>query len=286
MRKNQASITAEGIALIRAHESSKPAEERVCYDPLARKFISSIFYTLGFLFIPYGRRRSPGVEEFLIARTRYIDDYLSDSLKEGIDQLVILGAGLDSRAYRFEGIRNKVKTFEVDHPASQQVKLRKLKRIFGDIPEYVAYVPIDFSVETLDKLFDYGYEENLMTLFVWEGVTYYIPEKSVNDTLHFITCHSEKGSRIIYDYMYTSALRVAHKRNEVSSMHRYSRMTGEDLVFGIEEGTIVDYLQKRGFDQIVNVDYRYFQKAYFSKGGMTSPVAPIYAIVHAVVNRS
>ncbi|MGE5225190.1 MAG: SAM-dependent methyltransferase [Omnitrophica WOR_2 bacterium] len=285
MRKNQASITAEGIALIRAHESAKPVEDRVCYDPLARQFISPIFYALGFLFIPYGRRRSPGVEEFLIARTRYIDDYLSDSLKEGIDQLVILGAGLDSRAYRFEGIRNKVKTFEVDHPASQQVKLRKLKRIFGDIPEYVVYVPIDFSVETLDKLFDYGYDENLTTLFIWEGVTYYITEKSVNDTFHFITCHSGEGSRLIFDYMYISALRAAHKRNEVSSMHRYSRMTGEDLIFGIEEGTIVDYLQKRSFDQIVSVDYQYFQKVYFSKGGMISPVAPIYAIVHARVKR-
>ncbi len=87
MRKNQASITAEGIALIRAYESSKPAGDRICYDPLARKFINPILHALGFLFIPYGQRRSPGVEEFLIARTRYIDDYLSDCLKEGIDQL-------------------------------------------------------------------------------------------------------------------------------------------------------------------------------------------------------
>ncbi len=283
MKKNQASITAEGIALMRAHESSKPAGERVCYDPLARRFISPFFYALGFLFIPYGRRRSPGVQEFLIARTRYIDDYLSECLNEGIDQLVILGAGLDSRAYRFDGIRNKVKVFEVDHPASQQVKLDKLKKLFGEIPDYVTYIPIDFSIEKIDKLMDCGYDRTLKTLFIWEGVTYYIPEKSVNDTLKFIACHSKEGSRVIFDYIYTSALRAAHKRNEVSSMHRYARMTGEDLVFGIEEGTIVDYLQALGFDRIVNADYRYFQQAYFSKGGKTSPVAPIYAIVHAEV---
>ncbi len=91
---------------------------------------------------------------------------------------------------------------------------------------------------------------------------------------------------MIFDYMYASALKAARKRNEVASMHRYARVTGEDLVFGIEEGTIEDYLQKRGFDQIVNVDYRYFQKAYFSKGGRTCLVAPIYAIVHAGVNSS
>lgn len=221
--------------------------------------------------------------EFLIARTRYIDDYLSDCLKEGIDQLVILGAGLDSRAYRFEGIRDKVKVLEVDHPASQKAKIMKLERIFGEKPENVVYVPMDFAVEKLNKLFDYGYDETLKTLFIWEGVTYYIPEGSVNSTLDFVACHSGEGSSIIFDYMYASALRAARKRNEVSSMHRYSRMTGEDLLFGIEEGTIEDFLRKRGFDQIANADYRYFLQAYFSKGSKTSPVAPIYAIVHGNV---
>ncbi len=103
MKRTQASTTAQGIAFARALEYSKPAAERVCDDPLARKLISPAFYLLGRLTAGYGERKGPGVIGFLVARCRYIDDYLLECLAAGIEQLVILGAGLDSRAY-FTGV--------------------------------------------------------------------------------------------------------------------------------------------------------------------------------------
>jgi O-methyltransferase involved in polyketide biosynthesis len=84
MKKTQASITSEGIAIARVLESSKPAGERICYDPLARQLISPFFYLLGKLFANYGERKGPGTIGFLVARCRYIDDYLQQCLDSGI----------------------------------------------------------------------------------------------------------------------------------------------------------------------------------------------------------
>ena len=103
MRKNQSSLTAAGIAIARAVESEKPADERICYDPYARQFVPAWMYRLLGFFIKsgYAELRGPGVNGFLMARERYIDDVLQTFLNEGLRQIVILGAGYDSRAYRF-----------------------------------------------------------------------------------------------------------------------------------------------------------------------------------------
>ncbi|MGC9396604.1 MAG: class I SAM-dependent methyltransferase [Anaerolineae bacterium] len=108
MKKKKASVTAQGIAFVRALESSKPEGERICYDPLARQLINPAFYWFCKLFSNYEERKAPGVLAFLATRCRYIDDFLQTCLTDGIEQLVILGAGLDSRAY-FAG-KNQTRT--------------------------------------------------------------------------------------------------------------------------------------------------------------------------------
>jgi methyltransferase (TIGR00027 family) len=283
MKKTQASTTAQGIAFVRALESSKPAGERICYDPLARQLISPAFYLLGRLFISRAERKGPGVIGFLAARCRYIDDYLQTCLEAGLDQLVILGAGLDSRAYRIEQLKGRVKVFEVDHPATQQVKIGKLEKILGKLPEHVTYVPVDFDEETLHKLFDSGYSRQMKTLFIWEGVVYYLTAEAVDQTLEFVLKNSGAGSSIIFDYVYASALTAAHKREEIVRMERTKRYTGEGLVFGIEEGQVEEFLRVRGYTQILNVTSEDLKKIYFTGANQTRTIAPIYAIAHASV---
>lgn len=283
MKRNQSSITAQGIAFARALESSRPAGERICYDPLARQMLSTPFYLFCRLFADYAEARSPGVLGYLAARTRYIDDYLQTRLAAGIDQLVILGAGLDSRAYRLERLKSLRKVMEVDHPASQQDKLKKVKHILGGLPEYVTYVPLDFDQETLQKLFEFGYQQQLKTLFIWEGVTQYLTPEAVDSTLAFVAHHSCPGSSIIFDYVYSAALTATHKRGEVSRMQRSSRFTGEGLVFGIEEGAIEEFLSRRGFTDVQNATSGDLQRTYFTGANLARPLAPIYGIVHATV---
>ncbi len=218
MKRERSSITTQGIAAIRAIESSKPPEERICYDPLARRMVNPVFYVLAKLSYGYGERRAPGTVEFITARTRFIDDYLSTCLENGIEQLVILGAGLDSRAYRFNQLIEHVHVFEVDHPATQRDKRKRLQLIFGEIPGHVIFVPIDFNEENLERLYDFGYQKQIKTLFIWEGVTYYLIAEAVENTLKFVLKNSGKGSSIVFDYVHNSALTTAHKRGEITRM--------------------------------------------------------------------
>ncbi len=286
MRRNQSSLTATGIAVNRAYESSKAPGERVCYDPYARQFVNPLLYHLFafFIVIGYAERRGPGVQAFLAARDRYIDDYLQMCLDDGIEQLVILGAGFDSRAYRFESLRGRVKVFEVDHPATQRVKLEKVKQILGAIPDYVVYVPIDFNRETLrERLYACGYDKRRKTRFIWQGVTQYLTPEAVDNTLAFVARNSGAGSSIVFDYMYAAALEARHKRGEVVSMQRYRGMTGEGLTFGIEEGTVEKFLSERGFYRVKNVTAEDLKRLYFTGVNEKRQVAPIYAIVSATV---
>ncbi len=134
MRKWQSSLTTAGIAAVRAIESEKPAGERVCYDPYARRFAGAGLYHVVQFFtsLGYANWRGPGLWEFLVARERYIDDYLETRLSEGLEQLVILGAGYDARAYRFEALKAG-KVFEVDHPALRPSSSRSWRRFSAHV---------------------------------------------------------------------------------------------------------------------------------------------------------
>lgn len=285
MKKNQSSLTAAGIAIVRAIESEKPAGQRVCFDPYARRFVNpGLFYLVKiFAALGYADWKGPGVWEFLAARDRYIDDYLETRLHEGLEQLVILGAGYDARAYRFEALKKGVKVFEVDHPATQTVKLEKLVAIFGARPAHVTYVTIDLNEQSLaQRLCESGYDERCKTLFIWQGVTQYLTLAAVDDTLAFVAGHSAPGSRIIFDYIDASLLRGAPRHGEVSNMRRYRRLSGEGLVFGIPMDSIQAFLEARGFTEVRNADHVVLEKAYYD-GSRPRKVADGYAIASAVV---
>jgi methyltransferase (TIGR00027 family) len=286
MRKSQSSVTADGIAVMRAIESEKPEGERICYDPYAKLFVSPAMLAVIKFFIRIGfdKVKGPDVIGYLVVRCRYIDDYLTSCIKDGIKQLVILGAGFDSRAYRFEQLKGRVKVFEVDHPATQQVKREKLMKKLGAIPEGVVLVPVDFNKQKLeDRLRESGYDGSLKTLFILEGVVYYITAGAVDDTLAFIAKHSGKGSSVIFDYTLRSVVGGAHKRSEISSMKRYKAFSGEEIIFGIEEGKIGEFMESRGFNNVVNVTGDDLHRLYFTGINEKRKVAPVYSIVHAVV---
>jgi methyltransferase (TIGR00027 family) len=123
MKENRSSITASGITVARAVESEKPEGVRICYDAYAVKFLNPLFYLFMHLFIDtgYAEAAGKGVLGFLVARCRYMDDILRETYAAGLRQLVILGTRYDSRAYRITQLKQGVKVFEVDHPATQQV---------------------------------------------------------------------------------------------------------------------------------------------------------------------
>lgn len=173
------SSATEAVAAYRAAESLRPDNERVCYNPLAKDFLGSIFTIvvksrlLTKIVFWYVDRKVPGAIGCVAGHTRYIDDYLKVCIDNGIEQLVILGAGYDSRAYRFHELKGRSRVFEVDHPATQRVKIERVKRIFGSLPDNVVYVPIDFDREKLDKrLLESGYDLRRQSLGVGQPPSY------------------------------------------------------------------------------------------------------------------
>jgi methyltransferase (TIGR00027 family) len=279
-------MTAMGIAIVRGIESEKPACERICYDPYARRFVNPFLYHFVRFFdkLGYSEIKGPGVMGFLAARDRHIDEFLKSQIAEGIQQAVILGAGLDSRAYRFPELKG-IKVFEVDHPASQQSKTAKAREIFGSLPAHVVYVSIDFNTETLCKrLTTYGYDKSLKTCFIWQGVTQYLNAAAMDETLSFIAHHSGAGSSVVFDYMYPTLLDGTIKRGEETNMRNKQWVSGEVMTFGIAEGAIVEFLERRGFTQIHNADHNCLHDLYFKGVNAKRTVAYGYAVVSAVVS--
>ncbi len=283
MKKSQTSITAQGMATFRALETAKPAGERICYDPLAREFVDPWLYLVERVFNGLAEWRSPGVAGFIAARCRYIDDYLEKCLQDGAAQVVILGAGLDSRAYRFGRLKEPARVFEVDHPATQAAKIARLKKIFHEVPRHVTYVPIDFNEETLDRLAECGYDRSQRTLFIWEGVVAYLKPEAVDATLAWVRFNSGSGSAIIFDYIYPEAFIGEQRRAEVRLSQLTRRFSGEGLVFGIEKDQIAGFMTQRGFTSVVNAGAEEFKRLYFTGPNQGRPIADIYAIVHAEV---
>jgi len=263
------SSSAESDAFLRAAESMMPEHERVCYDPFAKDFLGSK-YTYGISnshllkkTIRDIERKTPGAFGCIAGRTRYIDEYLKVCIDAGIEQLVILGAGYDSRAQRFRELKGKVKVFELDQPATQRVKVERVAKIFGSLPTNVVYLPIDFDNDKLgEKLTGSCFNRNLKTLFIWEGVTMYITAEAVNETLAFIAANSVKGSSIIFNYIRRSVPDGTHEP-EYANKLRTTHQREESFRFAIEDKAIETFLSERGFNLVENVTGEFFKRAYF-----------------------
>ena len=242
---------------------------RICYDPIARSLVNPVSYTLSKLVIDSGlyARLSKGAMEYITARERYVDDFLKACLAEGLDQVVLLGAGFDTRAYcgagRIAGIE-RTRVFEVDHPATQALKLVRLKKVIDPLPAFVTFVPVDFNTQTLgERLFAAGYDEHGKTLFIWQGVTMYLTPEGVDGTLAFIANHSGPGSAVIFDYLYNETL-AGTDNDGVKRVRRTVQALGEGYHFGIDAGQVEPFLARRGFCDVRNATTEDLRRLYFT----------------------
>jgi methyltransferase (TIGR00027 family) len=137
---------------------------------------------------------------FLVARSRFVEDALERSVQRGVRQYVVLGAGLDTFAYR--NPHAQLQVFEVDHPATQALKLEKLRAGNIAIPQNVSFVPFDFEHRTLaETLAGAALDLKEPVFFSWLGVTMYLSDEAVMETLRWIQGATAEGSQIVFDYM-------------------------------------------------------------------------------------
>ena len=289
-RPRRVSMSAQGTLRWRATESLRPDDERICYDPVASKLMGPFWSRMsgvGFIrrrLIRQLDREDTGMANWIVGRTRYIDDFLRTQIEEGIKQLVILGAGYDTRAYRFHELEEQARVFELDGLATLKFKFVRIRIALKPLPQNVVFVPIDFTNQKLEeKLLPRIYDRNLKTLFIWEGVSMYLTAEAVNQTLAFIAGNSGKGSSVVFDYLFESVVDGTSDLMEVEKLRQTTARLNEPLLFGIREDSIEGFLSSRGFEPVQNLSGKSLKDAYFKGKGQQRKVFPLTAIVSARV---
>ena len=193
------------------------------------------------------------VAHFLV-RTRFIDDSLQQAVSAGAMQVVILGAGFDSRAYRFRQLLKHVRVFELDYGPTQEYKKRRVLEVLGAPPSNLVYTPIDFTRQNLGEVLRRaGYQRHRKTFFLWEGVTMYIPEDAVRATLQFVAHNSAPGSSIVFDHLSSTAVDVAQATESRRRVLDRLRENGEPQIFGLPDGTEQAFVSGLGLNLVTHV---------------------------------
>lgn len=243
------SRTAEHMALFRALESARPPGRRLFEDELAQRFLRGRMRSLAraarwgparWLLCCYIDRRWPGPRLSGVVRTRLIDELVSASLEAGAEQLVLLGAGYDTRASRLQAAR-AVAVFEVDHPATQARK----RALLGRGPANVRYVPVDFERDDLlQALAAAGLERARRSCFLWEGVFSYLSAEAIDETLAAIVRASAQGSTLILTYVDSAALEDAREAGQqwIDAVRR----AGEPFRTGLDPSQAQEFFAARG----------------------------------------
>lgn len=268
MAKQTVGRTALGAATCRLIEQDQPAETRLFTDPVVKALVGAPirflmqFASMRNFTIKQTDAAAPGLYGAQICRTRYIDDAVQAALARGVSQLVILGAGLDTRPYRLLGLE-QVRVFEVDLPAVQNDKKQKLRRYLGRLPDHVTFIPIDFDTQSLEVVFaGTAFDPAKPSIFIWEGVTQYLTAAAVHQTLTFVG-KAAVGSSIVFTYVLQS---IIERRSDIPGAARMMDTVAKQApwLFGLTPAAIPIFLQPfhlRLLEDVGNADYqiRYLQ---------------------------
>lgn len=251
--QGRASLTAEAVCLARALEHLKPEDRRVVDDPYAELFLSGatrlgLRAWSGSFTGRVFRRLAPSSTSYVPLRHRFIDDGLTAALDAGAEQVVLLGAGYDTRAYRFAETLAGRPVYEVDLPTISRSKAAIIAEHAGTFPETnMVRVEIDFESQALDDVLpDAGFTKGARTFVTWEGVPMYLTRAAVKATLEALWRLCGGGSVLAFD--------MWHLVDDPSPMGTASRTAptalsfiGEPVTFGIHPEEIDSFLRLRGF---------------------------------------
>jgi methyltransferase (TIGR00027 family) len=277
VRTGAPSRTAAYMALFRAIESSRRRDERLFDDPLATAFldrrlraaaVAAGLPVVGRLVPWFIDRRWPGPRPSGIVRTRVIDDAVRDALAAGSTQLVLLGAGYDTRAYRLSEAAG-VETFEVDHPVTQSAKRAALGRALGEPSPRVHFVAVDFEHDSLAQALDHsGLLRDKRTCVVWEGVFSYLTIDAIDATLRWVVETCAAGSRLILTYVDEAALRPSGERPAwITAVVD----AGEPFITGLDPAAAAEFFAARGLRLLADRSTRDWAESLAPSAAATIP---------------
>ena len=270
------SFAGVGTAATRVIEMYQPEDQRLFDDPLAYELLPfgwRLLLRLAYLpglrdaVLSMRERRMPGSLGSILCRTRYIDDVLHRSLAGGLDQVVILGAGFDTRAYRIAGM-DRVRVFEVDLPGACEAKQSRLESVLGNVPQHVALVGMDFDRQDLGEMLGAsGSPSRQKSLFIWEGVTQYITAEAVSHTLEFVSGVSGVGSSIVFTYVRRGIIDGTDRPEWMGPFLNFVGRVGSPMIFGLDQAELEPYLLERGLELVADVGAADYQDLYLKSLG-------------------
>lgn len=273
MKEGQASRTAEYMALFRALETTAAPARRLFEDPFASAFLPlrfrlvvglSRFPLAGAIIRAYIDRRWPGARTSAVARTRFIDDAAEAALNERIEQVMILGAGFDARAYRIAPMR-RISVFEVDHPSTSARKRAVVEAALGSLPSLVRFIAVDFNSELWQSaITSSGYDLHRRTLFLWEGVTNYLTEGAVDGTLRWCA-GATAGSKVLFTYVHSRVLDEPAAFDGTERLFATLAAANERWTFGLDPSSLSSFLAQRGLVLEADVGASDYRARYFGR---------------------
>lgn len=200
-----------------------------------------------------------------LSRSRYTEDCLEASARQGVQQYISLGAGFDTFAFRRPDLLERLDVFEVDHPVTQSLKRQRIAMAGWETPAKLHFIPIDFNKESLeDALLHSDYDPHKQSFFSWQGVTFYLTREAVLNTLQAISRIARQGSLIVFDYIDADAFEPERAGKRIRIMQEIASMVGEPMKTGFEPQELGDMLARLGLQLQDNlspsdIDVRYFQ---------------------------
>jgi methyltransferase (TIGR00027 family) len=257
METGKASKTALGVAIRRAAHQLMDRPP-VLDDPIAVRLIGSGFRgKLGRASHPVGR----DFRAFMAVRSRYVEDRLAEAVKRGITQYVVLGAGLDTFAYR--NPHTALRVFEVDLAATQADKRRMLAEAAIPLPETLTLVPLNLEHHTLaEDMMAAGLDAARPAFFGWLGVIPYLTRAAFRATLATIA-RMPAGSGVSFDYALPPETLNAAGRTAFDALAGRVAAAGEPFQLFFTPEEMAAEVRQAGFDRLEQWDYEQINEAYF-----------------------
>ena len=273
MARNPAAQTAFGPMVLAAVEQNEPPERRLVDDDLAELFLPATMRWLvratrwgpaRRLMIRGSEFTGPGLWVNMACRKRFIDDKLKEALDD-IDAVVILGAGLDTRAYRLTR-QVRIPVFEVDLPVNIARKAKTVRRVLGGPPLSVRLVALDFERDDLlTSLAEHGYRTDYRAFFVCEGVTQYLTEDGVRRTLEGLRA-AATGSRLVFTYVHRDFIDGTN-RYDTRTLYRNVRQRQQLWHFGLEPDEVAGFIADYGWRLVEQAGPDEFVQRYVEPTG-------------------
>jgi len=269
------SETAVAVASLRALSNYEPDPSFRCNDEYAQIFLPQekrIALQNSQVREAIKKTIPKGMYEYVISRTKYFDRVFTQAVKEHVGQIAFLGAGFDSRPYRFRDLLENTKIFEVDTRATQEYKKTLLaeKGVSFKNVEYVCHNFEDGSL--FDLLEKHGYKPVEKTLFLWEGVTFYLTKEAVLNMLAGVRHHSAARSTICFDFQTMKSTEELIQTG----------LKEESIKFGIDEGKTDEFVSCNGYRIIEHLNAQAIEQQ-FMKTGSGDPFGTIAPIMNFIL---